>query len=151
MPPATPTIRTYQDQDESHVIALWQTVFNYPAAHNDPALTIRKKLEVADGLFFVATLGEKVIGTIMAGYDGHRGWLYLLAVDDTHRSNGLGSQLIEHAEQALAARGCMKVNLQLVGSNAETTAFYEKLGYTVEDRISMGKIITSNITPSHLT
>ncbi|MHC4995382.1 MAG: GNAT family N-acetyltransferase, partial [Planctomycetota bacterium] len=87
-------IRIYEDGDEPEVIALWNGVFAYPAPHNDPALTIRKKVEADDGLFFVASLDGEVIGTIMAGYDGHRGWIYLLAVDETQRDNGVGSQLI---------------------------------------------------------
>lgn len=135
-------IRTYEPSDEPQVIALWNEVFDYPAPHNDPALTIQKKIETQDDLFFVAAHENQIIGTLLAGYDGHRGWIYLLAVNDAHRRNGLGSQLITHAEQQLAARGCLKVNLQLVGSNADTITFYEGLGFAVEDRISMGKIIT---------
>jgi ribosomal protein S18 acetylase RimI-like enzyme len=132
---------THRDQ----VISLWQTAFNYGTAHNAPALGIDKKLAVADGLFFVALAQDLVVGTVMAGYDGHRGWLYSVAVDPRHRSRGIGTTLVAHAERALADRGCMKINLQIAGGNEAVAAFYEALGYAVEPRISMGKRIVANI------
>ncbi|NDC71656.1 MAG: GNAT family acetyltransferase, partial [Betaproteobacteria bacterium] len=94
-----------------------------------------------DSLFFVAVEGKEVIGTIMAGYDGHRGWLYSVAVDPKRRLCGLGRSLVEHAERALADLGCMKVNLQLLATNEATAAFYKSLGYIVEPRVSMGKVL----------
>ena len=100
-----------------HVVHLWEAVFGYEAAHNAPSLAIDKKLEAADDLFFVALLGEEVVGTILAGYDGHRGWLYSVAVHSSHRQNGIGTALVRHAEQALTKRGCMKINLQIVSGN----------------------------------
>jgi ribosomal protein S18 acetylase RimI-like enzyme len=75
----------------------------------------------------------------MGGYDGHRGWVYSLAVDQRERQRGIGTALIEKIEQSLKALGCLKVNLQVVGSNSNVVEFYEKLGFSVEDRISMGK------------
>jgi ribosomal protein S18 acetylase RimI-like enzyme len=127
------------------VSELWENVFSYETAHNTPSLAIDKKLDVQDGLFFVALAEETVIGTILAGYDGHRGWLYSVAVHPTYRNKGVGTALVAYAEQALTERGCMKVNLQIMGGNAGVTAFYESLGYEVEKRISMGKIICQNI------
>ncbi len=134
--------------DSAHrgqVIALWRTIFGYETAHNDPSLAIDKKLGAADGLLFVATQGGDVIGTAMAGYDGHRGWLYSIAVHPAARRNGVGAALVRHAEQALAQRGCMKVNLQLLATNEATAAFYKTLGYKVEPRISMGKVLSQNV------
>ena len=90
-------------------------------------------------LFMVALAKGKVVGTVMGGYDGHRGWVYSLAVDDRARHRGIGSALIDTIEEALKALGCLKVNLQVVGSNSGVVNFYERLGFTVEDRISMGK------------
>ncbi len=128
----------------TQVMALWRTVFGYETAHNDPSVAIDKKLGVADGLLFVATEGGDVIGTAMAGYDGHRGWLYSIAVHPIARRKGLGGALVRHAEQALSERGCMKVNLQLLAANEATAAFYKTLGYKVEPRISMGKVLSQN-------
>jgi ribosomal protein S18 acetylase RimI-like enzyme len=142
-------IANYSNNHHRHaVIALWETVFGYETAHNTPSLAIDKKLAVADELFFVAVRDEEVIGTVMAGYDGHRGWLYSVAVHPAHRREGLGAKLVRHAEDALIARGCMKINLQIVSANASVAAFYEALGYSIEPRISMGKKIEANIVMS---
>jgi ribosomal protein S18 acetylase RimI-like enzyme len=142
------SIITYIDASHrQQVIDLWKTVFGYEAAHNTPSLAIDKKLAVQDDLFFVAQDGNALVGTILAGYDGHRGWLYSLAVHPSHQGQGIGKALVAHAERALAQRGCMKINLQIVSSNESVSAFYKSIGYTVEPRISMGKLISANITP----
>lgn len=143
-----PSIREYRDAtDQAPVIALWRMVFGYETAHNEPSLAIAKKLEADDHLFFVAVEGPALLGTAMAGYDGHRGWLYAIAVHPAARRQGLGARLVAHAEQTLAARGCMKINLQLLASNEATTAFYRSLGYAVEPRVSMGKLLPQNVPP----
>ena len=129
----------------SQVVALWKTVFGYEAAHNAPGLVIDRKLAVDDQLFFVALAGDAVVGTIMAGYDGHRGWIYSVAVAPSHRRQDIGTRLVAHAEQALTARGCVKINLQIVEGNESVAAFYAKLGYSVEKRVSMGKRISQNV------
>ncbi len=144
-----PEIRQYDDsKDRTQVIELWKKVFGYDAPHNEPALSISKKLANNDGLFFVATDRSKVIGTVMAGYDGHRGWLYAVAVQHELQRSGLGKKLVLAAEDALAAAGCLKVNLQLLASNEATADFYKSLGYMVEPRVSMGKVLQSNIPSS---
>ena len=127
------------------VIALWNTVFGYEAAHNRPALVIEKKVAARDELFFVALASNKVIGTVMAGYDGHRGWIYSVAVSPAHRRCGIGSQLVRFGERVLADRGCMKVNLQIIEGNESVAAFYAALGFSVEKRVSMGKRLHENI------
>ncbi len=129
--------QTHRDQ----VIGLWNAVFGYESAHNEPSLVIDKKVAVRDGLFFIAIIENQVIGTIMAGYDGHRGWIYSVAVHPEHRKQGIGSQLVAHAECALTERGCMKINLQILAGNESVAAFYASLGYAVEQRVSMGKRI----------
>ncbi len=137
--------------DDAHrepVIALWQTVFGDESPHNTPALVIDKKLAARDGLFFVALLDGRVVGTVMAGYDGHRGWLYSVAVHPDHRQQGIGSLLVAQAERALTELGCLKINLQVLENNASVTAFYASLGYAVEPRVSMGKRLAQNI-PAH--
>lgn len=129
------------------VVALWETVFGYEAAHNHPDLVIDKKLAVDDKLFFVAVAEQAVVGTIMAGYDGHRGWIYSVAVAPSHRRQGIGSRLVAHAEQALTGLGCVKINLQILAGNESVAGFYAALGYAVEQRVSMGKRISQN-TPA---
>jgi ribosomal protein S18 acetylase RimI-like enzyme len=121
------------------VILLWKTVFGYQTSHNEPSLVIDQKLAMDDGLFFVAVCDGAVVGSVMAGYDGHRGWLYSLAVLPEYRHRDIGSHLVLKAEQALTSRGCLKVNLQIVEGNEGVQAFYAALGYAVEVRVSMGK------------
>ena len=97
-----PTIREYKDTtDRVQVVELWRNVFGYETAHNEPNLAITKKIATNDGLFFVAVENTDVVGTIMAGYDGHRGWLYSVAVAPNKRLSGLGSSLVHHAEKHL--------------------------------------------------
>lgn len=140
------TINPYSDKaHRAEVIALWEAVFGYDAAHNKPALAIDKKVAFGDGLFFVALVGDVVIGTVMAGYDGHRGWIYSVAVSPAYRRQGVGARLVRFAERALASKGCVKVNLQILEENNSVTAFYDALGYAVEKRVSMGKRIHENI------
>jgi ribosomal protein S18 acetylase RimI-like enzyme len=127
------------------VVALWKAVFGYETAHNRPDLVIDKKLAVDDGLFFVGIANGEIVATVMAGYDGHRGWISSVAVHPAHRQQGIGTQLMVHAERALTARGAMKINLQIVEGNEAVAAFYAGLGYAQEKRISMGKCIHENI------
>jgi ribosomal protein S18 acetylase RimI-like enzyme len=140
------TIKPFENTTHrEQVIVLWEMVFGYDSPHNRPALAIDKKIAINDQLFFVALAGEAVIGTVMAGYDGHRGWIYSVAVDPKHRRQGIGSRLVLHAERALVERGCVKINLQIMESNRNIAAFYASLGYVEEKRVSMGKRIDQNI------
>jgi ribosomal protein S18 acetylase RimI-like enzyme len=132
-------IRPYADADEPAVVALWREVFPGDADHNEPASVIRDKLAYQRELFFVAVLDSAVVGTVMAGYDGHRGWIYRVAVHPRHQRHGIGAALLRHAEGALAELGCPKINLQVLATNAGVVAFYENVGYRVEERVSMGK------------
>jgi ribosomal protein S18 acetylase RimI-like enzyme len=146
---ASLSITRYSDlTHRSQVIALWEAVFGYDAPHNKPGLVIDKKLAAHDDLFFVATAGDQIVGTLMAGYDGHRGWMYSVAVDPAHRKQGIGSQLVSFAEQALTDKGCVKINLQILEGNEGVTAFYTSLGYSEEKRISMGKLLSGNVPGS---
>jgi hypothetical protein len=135
-------IRKYLDkQDRQAVVALWKGACGYSAAHNDPSTAIDRKVKEGDDLFFVAVDGQAVLGTVMAGYDGHRGRIYSLAVVPEARRQGVGTALMRHAESILSTKGCPKVNLQVGDTNGAVTAFYEKLGYSAEPRISMGKLL----------
>jgi ribosomal protein S18 acetylase RimI-like enzyme len=136
-----PSIRPFTADDTADVISLWKAVFNYPTAHNDPATVIRLKQKVQPELFLVWVEQKRAVATVMGGYDGHRGWIYSVAVHLEYRRRGIATQLVKHLEQLLKQRGCLKINLQLLTTNAATTAFYQSLGYQIEERISMGKVV----------
>jgi ribosomal protein S18 acetylase RimI-like enzyme len=125
------------------VISLWNEVFDYEKPHNEPDIAISRKIDFEDGLFFVAVDDDEVIGTAMAGYDGHRGWIYSMAVSPQHRNKGIGSALLSYAEERLSEKGCLKINLQILDGNEQVEAFYQKNGYRTEKRISMGKPLIS--------
>ena len=130
-------VRRYQPKDELEVIALWSEVFAETAPYNQPDRSLKAKLAVDDAIF-VAELDGQVIGTTLAGYDGHRGWLYSVAVSPKARRRGVGAALIRKALNYLRQRGCPKVNLQVRPDNEGVTAFYESLGFSLEPRICMG-------------
>ena len=129
------------DIDRNATVTLWKTVFAYDAAHNEPASVIDNKVAMNDGLFYVACNGNEIVGTVMAGYDGHRGWIYSLAVKPDQQRLGIGKKLMAHAEAALRELKCPKINLQVLDTNVGVVEFYKKLGYVVEPRISMGKLL----------
>lgn len=134
-------IRAYRAGDEAQVVRLWDTVFPDNPAWNVPADDIRRKLEVQRSLFLVGEVDGVIVGTVMAGFDGHRGWIHRLAVLPELRRQGMARALMADAEQRLRAIGCTKVNLQVRSTNAGVVTFYEKIGYGVEDRVSMGKLL----------
>ena len=143
MPSSGVEIRTFESTDADAVVALWQAC-ELTRPWNDPRKDIARKLAVDDGLFLVGTVGGDVVASVMAGYDGHRGWVNYLAVDPSRRGEGHGRTLMQEAETLLAARGCPKVNLQVRDTNAEALAFYERLGYVVDAAVSMGKRLESD-------
>lgn len=136
-------IRVFDERDTDAVIALWSQAFPEYATpgkpQRDPRLSIRNKLSMQPELFFVGVLEERLIGSVMAGYDGHRGWLYSLAVAEDARGNGYGRALVEHAERALKLIGCPKLNLQIMANKPEARGFYAKLGYQMDEVVSLGK------------
>jgi len=132
-------IRPYRMDDKLEIIQLWKKVFPETPLHNDPLRDIQRKLKIQPGLFLVAAIDHFLVGTAMAGYDGHRGWIYYIAVDPAYRRKGIGTALMRKAEGLLAQKDCPKLNLQIRANNSDLQAFYEKLGYSVEERISMGK------------
>jgi len=132
-------IRQFRDRDGAAVAALWRRVFHDDSRWRAPEEVIERRRRRQPELFLVATAGTEVVGTTLAGYDGHRGWLYRVAVAPEHQRRGVGRALVEEAEQRLRQLGCPKINLQIEGENAGVVRFYERLGYAVEDRISMGR------------
>jgi len=136
-------IRKYTEGDRNGVIQLWASSFPDDPPHNEPSRMIQAKVLVDDQIF-VADENGQIIGACMAGYDGHRGWLYSVAVASDQRRCGIGRKMIEKAMNSLKALGCIKVNLQIRVSNHEVKAFYESLGFEVEERISMGLFLGEN-------
>ena len=134
-------IRLFEARDTVGVTSIWQAGLPDDRPHNHPLTVISNKVAARDDLFFVAEEDAVVVGTIMAGYDGHRGWLYSVAVDPASRGRGFGKQLVNHAVRSLQKLGCSKVNLQVRGDNKQVIAFYKSLGFGVEDRVSMGKLL----------
>jgi ribosomal protein S18 acetylase RimI-like enzyme len=119
--------------------ALWGAVFAGDPPWNAPAAMIANKLKVQPELLLVAVFDQRLVGAVMAGFDGVRGWIYHLAVAPEVRRRGIATQLVRAAEVGLRKLGCGKVNIQIRASNSEVVAFYRSLGFAVEERISMGR------------
>jgi ribosomal protein S18 acetylase RimI-like enzyme len=132
---------TYDDRYFDDVKSLWQEALHSVEGWRAPDVAIPAKIAVQPDLFLVAVCGDRVVGTTMAGYDGCRGWLYTVAVSRAYRRRGVGSALVREAEKRLTALGCHKINLQVVLANYSVVSFYRKLGYAIEERISMSKPI----------
>lgn len=140
-------IRPYRESDEAAVAQLWRRVFPDSPSWNHPETNIQRKLAVQRELFLVAVRDSELVGTAMAGYDGHRGWVYYVAVSPEHRKRGIGTALMKSVEEELTRLGCPKLNLQVRASNHQVVAFYMKLGYQIEERVSMGKHLAEFIGP----
>jgi ribosomal protein S18 acetylase RimI-like enzyme len=132
-------IVTYRPVHFDGVRTLWEEAFPGDPPWNRAEAAIPAKLKAQPDLFLVAVSDRAIVGSIMSGYDGHRGWLYAVAVRKGVRRGGIGSKLLAEAERRLAALGCGKVNLQIRADNAAVAAFYARHGYEAEPRISMGK------------
>lgn len=136
-------IRPYTPADETAVITLWQRC-ELTRPWNDPHKDIERKLTVQPELFVVGERAGKIVATAMAGFDGHRGWINYLAVSPEVQKQGLGRQLLTHIEQALAAMGCPKLNLQVRAGNAQAMSFYQAMGYGQDEVVSLGKRLISD-------
>lgn len=132
------TIRPFRAADEDAVIALWRAC-DLLRPQNDPRKDIARKLRVNPEWFLVGERDGRIVAAVMAGYEGHRGWINYLAVDPAQRRSGLGRQLMAEAERVLRAAGCPKINLQVRPDNRDVIAFYERIGFAVEGAVSLGK------------
>jgi len=131
-------IRPFGAEDEDAVVTLWGRC-GLIRPSNNPRSDIRRKQRVRPDLFLVGVLDGKIVATVMAGYEGHRGWLNYLAVDPAHQRKGLARSIVTEAENRLRASGCPKINLQIRSTNTGVVEFYRHIGYSVDDVVSMGK------------
>ena len=131
-------IRSFQIFDEPDVIDLWHRC-NLVVPQNDPKKDIAMKLKVQPELFFVGVILSSIVSTVMSGYDGHRGWIYYLAVDPDFQKRGIARRMVEEVESKLRKLGCSKINLQVRNSNNFVIAFYKHIGFGDDDVIGMGK------------
>ena len=131
-------IRPYKLEDTPEVIALWEAC-GLVREWNNPSRDIERKLRVNPELFIVGCIDNTVIASAMGGYEGHRGWVNYLAVHPEFQGKGYALKIMSDLEEKLIARGCPKINLQIRSTNKEVIAFYESIGYTIDEVISMGK------------
>jgi ribosomal protein S18 acetylase RimI-like enzyme len=131
-------IRSYEPSDEIHVVRLWDEC-GLVVPWNSPNRDIHRKLDVQPEMFLVGRLAGKIIATVMAGYDGHRGWINYLCVHPDHRRTGIGRRMMDEAEILLREAGCPKINLQVRSTNTNVIEFYRKIGFKADDVTSFGK------------
>ena len=131
-------IRPCLEPDQDAVVELWQEC-GLTVPWNDPKKDIRRKLSVQRDMFLIGLVDNKVVATVMAGYEGHRGWINYLAISPAHQKQGYGRRMMDEAESRLRELGCPKINLQIRTSNTDVIDFYKALGYSVDDVVSMGK------------
>lgn len=135
------SIRIFREEDKQTVIEMWH-LCNLISEANNPELDIERKRKEDGSLFFVGEYNGSPVATCMAGYDGHRGWLYYLAVHPDYQKRHFGKMIVKHAEEALKSTGCPKIDLMIRNTNRKTIKFYEKVGYVHEPVIVMGKRLT---------
>ena len=131
-------IRPFQTEDEDALVALWK-MCELTVPWNNPHKDIARKIQIQPELFLVGILDSNLIATVMGGYDGHRGWVNFLAVHPDFRENGYGQKIMNSVETEIRKMGCSKINLQIRTGNDKVASFYQKLGFTNDDVVSMGK------------
>src|SRR5687768_12174444 len=131
-------IRAFQIQDEEAVVALWRRC-QLVRPTNDPHRDIARKMKVQPQLFLVGVVDGRVMASVMAGYEGHRGWINYLAVDPPHHRRGYARQIMTAAERLLRLESCAKINLQVRTNNSAVIDFYRHIGFEIDDVISLGK------------
>jgi len=131
-------IRPFQTEDEDALVALWK-MCELTVPWNNPHKDIARKLQVQPELFLVGILDSSLIATVMGGYEGHRGWINYLAVHPDFQGNGYGQEIMNSVETGLREMGCPKINLQIRTGSNKIASFYQKLGFTNDHVVSMGK------------
>jgi ribosomal protein S18 acetylase RimI-like enzyme len=136
-------VRPFRQDDEAQVVELWRAC-GLTRPWNDPHKDVRRKLAKQPEWFLVGEVDGAVVASVMAGYDGHRGTVFYLAVSPAHRRQGFGRTLMRHVERALLAAGCPKINLLVRSDNSQATGFYQRLGYAIEQVVGLGKRLESD-------
>lgn len=136
-------IRTFAPADTEAVVRLWQRC-GLVRPVNDPHKDIIRKLRERPELFLVGVVEGQVVASVMAGYEGHRGWLNYVAVDPDLQRHGLAREIVREAEVQLRGLGCPKINLQVRTSNDGALAFWKRMGYAVDDVVSLGRRLESD-------
>jgi len=131
------TIRGYDHKDHDGLAMLYRLAFPDDPPWNKPEDMIASKIAFDHEGLLVGLIGGQVVASIMAGYDGHRGWINALAVHPDHRGQGYGAMMMRQAVALLTKRGAVKINLQIRGDNHRLQRYYESLGFEAEDRLSM--------------
>ena len=137
-------IRPFKIEDQTAVIELWRACA-LVVPWNDPVKDIARKLKVDADLFLVGESDGEIVATVMGGYEGHRGWINYLAVSPRHQRKGYGREIMEFVEQRIQLKGCPKINLQIRGTNTQAAAFYQAIGYDIENAIGLGKRLEPDI------
>jgi ribosomal protein S18 acetylase RimI-like enzyme len=128
----------YDSAYQQALIDLWREC-NLVVPQNDPATDIQRKLDFQPKLFLIALLDAQLIGSVMAGYEGHRGWLNYLAISPKHQRQGYGEKLVNKAIEELRKMGCLKLNIQVRKSNISAIEFYKRIGFKEDNVVSLGK------------
>ena len=136
--------RPFHPNDTQQTVALWQAC-GLTRPWNDPHKDIERKLQQEPELFIVAESEGQLVGSVMAGYDGHRGWIYYLSVLPQCQSQGVGKRLVQQAEQRLLDKGCPKIQLMIRSDNSSVQAFYETLGYEAGEVVVLGKRLIEDL------
>jgi ribosomal protein S18 acetylase RimI-like enzyme len=136
-------IRGFETKDEQEVMQLW-TECGLTVPWNDPIKDIQRKLKVNPELFLVGTINNKIIASVMGGYDGHRGWINYLAVSPEYQKTGLAKEIMFEIENRIKLKGCPKINLQIRETNQKVIDFYKTVGYKIDPVVSMGKRLVSD-------
>jgi len=124
--------------DADAAVALWQAA-GLTRPWNDPKADFDRALAGPASAVLGLRDGGELVATVMVGDDGHRGWVYYLAVDPTRQRSGIGRTMMAAAEDWLAKRGCAKLNLMVRGDNAGARGFYARLGYELNDVVTLAK------------
>jgi ribosomal protein S18 acetylase RimI-like enzyme len=126
------------DSDVAAVIALWQRC-GLTRPWNDPAADIALAQRGPNATILIGRDGDAIVASVLAGHDGHRGWVYYVAVDPDHSRKGFGRVIMNAAEDWLRHQGIAKLQLLVRRDNAKVKAFYETLDYTEQDRVIYAK------------
>lgn len=135
---ATVSISEASHDDIAGIKSIWEEA-ELTRPWNDPVQDIKLSLSAKSSVIFLAKIENEIIGTAMVGYDGHRGWIYYLAISKNYQNQGIGKRLVEHAEEWLRLQGVPKTQILIRSDNEKVIKFYENLGFEKSTSLLMGK------------